>query len=434
MKVQSRFTHYHKSLIRGIFCAGIYFSASYRIVYAQIVNKSFQKTHKISVKNKPVLLFKIKNNEQHFNYPNQVKQIYLQAGKKLLWIAPDTIKTHAADAMIMLDCVLQYGLNRTDYHPDELVYDKLNLYTSKFSTTGFAEKIKFDMLLTDAILTFINDLHYGKLNPERRPSQIDGNRFPGFSASAELLKAISQKDFFVAVENVQPKSKAYANLQYRMHLLEGKVTPECYSFPQAEIRKMAINMERLRWVETNESTFIQINIPSFTLKFLTPDSTYKFKVLVGTPATPTLVRVDKLNFFTIQRKGIHSDLVFHLKASPLTNISGNVNNQLFPKQYQAVTTGYITIEQSDKLAELLLKYDSAKHQRIKFHQAINTGRKERFGLKKAVPVIITYLTLEINDGIITAYKDIYNKDNDLEMALYNKQILIAQKNNHQVKY
>lgn len=428
MKVWDRFANNSTSGIKIILLVGIYVVPFSQTVYGQFVNKTIPKDQEVSLSNELHLSLATKNNPEHLNYPQEVKQIYRQAGKKLLWIAPDTVKTHAADAMIMLDCVLQYGLSHDDYHPKELVYDKLNRYTSKFSKTSFAEKLRFDRLLTDAMLTLMNDLHYGKLNPAHRPSQIDGKSSSGFSANAELLKAIREGDFFLAIDNVQPKSKAYTNLQYRMHLLEGRVTAECYSFPESEIRKMAINMERLRWVEKNESTFIQVNIPSLTLKFVTPDSTYEFKVIVGSPAAPTPVRQDALNAFTTQPKEAPGNLVFALNNLPLMNIRGLADRLAFSKQNRAVSTGYIAVEQPEKLAELLLKYDGANQQLAKLHQALHNGRREKFVLGKAVPVIITYLTLEINEGIIASYKDIYNLDNDLEMELYNRQQLLVLKN------
>jgi murein L,D-transpeptidase YcbB/YkuD len=419
MKVWSRFTNSFKLFKKTILLVGIYLFPLYVAVYGQAVKKNSSKNQEFPFSNGLNLSLAAKDNPQHLNYPEEVKQIYRQADKKLLWIAPDTVKTHAADAMMMLDCVLQYGLNHGDYHPKELLYNKLNRYTSKFSKTTFAEKSRFDRLLTDAMLTFMNDLHYGKLNPAHHPSQIDRRVLTGFSANDELLKAIRQEDFYSAVDNVQPKSKAYVNLQYRMHLLEGRVNAECYSFPESEIRKIAINMERLRWVGKNESTFIQVNIPSLTLEFVTPDSTYKFKVIVGSPASPTHARQDTLNSFATQPAG---SMIFELSNLPVMNIRGLADKQVFRKQDRAMSTGYIAVEQPDKLAALLLKYDGASQQIARLHHALNNGRREKFNLGKAVPVIITYLTLEINEGIIVSYKDIYNQDKDLEMALYNKRL------------
>jgi len=68
--------------------------------------------------------------------------------------------------MLMLDCVLQFGLSHDDYHPKELSYDLLHNILEKPGQVSAADKAKYDILLTDALVTFMNHLHYGKLNPD----------------------------------------------------------------------------------------------------------------------------------------------------------------------------------------------------------------------------------------------------------------------------
>ncbi|HAL81172.1 MAG TPA: hypothetical protein DCO83_02190 [Mucilaginibacter sp.] len=79
-------------------------------------------------------------NEKHLNYPASVARFYQQSGYKLSWIAPETVKMHASEAMLMLDCVMQYGLNPPDYHPGELLYEKLNDLTRHFSKASVTGK------------------------------------------------------------------------------------------------------------------------------------------------------------------------------------------------------------------------------------------------------------------------------------------------------
>ncbi len=74
----------------------------------------------------------------------------------------------------------------------------------------------------------------------------------GFQFKAEqiLLTALQSNDFLQAVTSAQPTSKLYFDLQYHMHLLVGLRGGDCYVIPPSLIRKMAINMERLRWIST----------------------------------------------------------------------------------------------------------------------------------------------------------------------------------------
>jgi len=186
----------------------------------------------------------IKKQRAILYYPRSVERFYKQNGYKLAWIAPDTVRTHAWDAMLLLDCVRQYGLNHEDYHPNLLLYPTLHKLIEQKRNSE--EKAIYDVLLTDAMIRFINDLHYGKLNPVYTRAKIDqGTRFEAY---AVLLLASQSNNFVSAIDNVQPKSKLYFDLQDHMRLLVGQRSGDCYIIPQRLIRKMAINMERLRWI------------------------------------------------------------------------------------------------------------------------------------------------------------------------------------------
>jgi len=187
----------------------------------------------------------IKDQRSVLYYPRSVERFYRQSGYKLAWIAPDTIKTHAWDAMLLLDCVRQYGLNHEDYHPDLLLYPTLH---KLINSGGLRAKARYDVLLTDAMIRFINNLHYGKLNPVYTAGKID--RGVQFKAENVLFLALQSNDFLSAINNVQPNTQLYIDLQDHMRLLTGQRSGDCYVIPQGLIRKMAINMERMRWINT----------------------------------------------------------------------------------------------------------------------------------------------------------------------------------------
>ena len=192
------------------------------------------------------IVLAIRKQYANLYYPRSVERFYRQNGYKLAWIAPDTVKTHAWDAMLLLDCVRQYGLNHDDYHPKQLLYPMLHaLIEQKVNT---AETDIYDILLTDAMIRFINDLHYGKLNPVFTPEKID--KGATFSADEAVWSALHSNNFLSAIDSVQPKSKLYFDLQDHMRLLVGQRGGDCYVIPKGLIRKMAINMERLRWIST----------------------------------------------------------------------------------------------------------------------------------------------------------------------------------------
>ncbi|SDS71735.1 hypothetical protein SAMN05216490_1671 [Mucilaginibacter mallensis] len=192
-----------------------------------------------------VIALSIKRQHAILYYPHLVERFYQQNGNKLAWIAPDTVKTHAWDAMLLLDCIKQYGLNHDDYHADLLLYPTLHRLIENGSDR---KKATYDILLTDAIIRLINDLHYGKLNPVYTETRIDASTL--FKADAVLLLALQSNAFLTCIDEVQPNAKLYVDLQDHMRLLVGQRSGDCYVIPQGLIRKMAINMERLRWIST----------------------------------------------------------------------------------------------------------------------------------------------------------------------------------------
>lgn len=193
----------------------------------------------------------IQQNKSNLYYPRSVERFYSANGYQLAWVAPDTVKSHVYDAMLLLDCVRQYGLNHADYHPKQLLYITLQRLVKGQGTKD--EAAAFDILMTDAMIRLVNNLHYGKLNPVYTVTKLD--RGIKFKADAELLTALRAPDFLMAVDSVQPKSKLYIDLQNHMRLLAGQRTGDCYEIPEALIQKMAINMERLRWISTTGKKF-----------------------------------------------------------------------------------------------------------------------------------------------------------------------------------
>lgn len=422
------------------------------------------------------------NSSLSLYYPKSVKQFYLLGNFDAAWIKTQKETGPTWQAMLMIDCVLQFGLSHADYHPDELLYSRLHAILEQPDKVSVAQKARFDIMLTDAMITFINHLHYGKLNPDYTPGRIDTGSPGGFSAGRILFTGLQQNDLEHAILGVQPRSEEYAGLQNYMHLLKGQYLDDCYEIPEAEVRKVAINMERLRWAAINEPYYIHINIPSYTLKLYHKDSVYQFKVIVGraTAPTPTLhsaityfttspqwsapkniiikeivpralhdsnyldnnhlaiydskgnyiqpgrvnlnrVKRDPSNYHVQQSSGCDNSLgvvVFRFDNPYDIYLHDTPDKDLFKQTARAFSHGCIRVEQAEKLAALLLKYDGAADKINVVSHTIANYQTKTFVLTAPVPIKITYLTGEMVNGVFTTYKDIYNLDNSLEMALY----------------
>lgn len=174
-----------------------------------------------------------------------------------------------------------------------------------------------------------------------------------------------------------------------MYIVTGLHTGDCYVTPASEIRMMAVNMERQRWINGSQKESIQLNRPSGILTLYLHDSVYKFKIRGGIP----LNLPPSLNGFSFYKGAIViSQAAFKMPDQP-------ENQKLF-------TTSYLTVENSAKLTRLLLNH-SAKGDRYK-----------SYTLRKPLPLIVTYYTCEMQEGILLTYKDVDGLDKHLENALY----------------
>lgn len=382
------------------------------------------------------------NNGLYFTV--STKRFYEKRDFAPVWTVEQKDQNKTWAAMLLIDCVLQFGLRHEDYHPKELQYATLHTILEEPGKVSNKQKARFEIFLTDAMLAFMNNLHFGKLNPYYPAEKIDRAAINGFNSEELLTNALKQPAFMDAVVKVQPVNKDYAIFQHQLHLIKGLYEGDCYETPEADVRKIAVNMERLRWADMNHSTYIQINIPTYTLKFVLPDTTYIFKIVVGAPATPTPLMVSTLTDFatgtgtvnpkTNQRdKLIPYNLFFKQKTGNQKNGSyiyfmpgnkagiellGLSDKNLFTKQKRAMSNGAIRIERGEELAKLLLTTAGNKTDIQSMHRALMDREIKIFQLKKPVPIRITYITTAIVDGQIVKYEDIYNLDSKVENQLY----------------
>jgi len=255
------------------------------------------------------------------HYPQSVMRFYRLNDQTPVWLSASGQQA-AGQAMLLVDCVLQYGLSPKDYHTRELSYEVLQSLSEKPDTLSLATKIRFEVMLTDAMITLVNNLHFGKLNPDYSQSRIDAAMNMPFHADDIVAKALNAKQFDEAILKVQPNSKEYNDLQYWMHLWKGQYTGDCYEVPDSDVRRVAVNMERLRWAEINDSAaYLHINIPSYTLKYHLPDTDRFFKVIVGKPATPTPTLQSQVVYFTTAPDWVvpHKILVNEILPKALNN-------------------------------------------------------------------------------------------------------------------
>jgi len=316
--------------------------------------------------------------------------------------------------MMLLDCVVQYGLNHADYHPRELLYEQLNLLTKSTGKVSNTRKAIFDIMLTDAIIAFENNVHYGKLNPHYTARKIDKNKEIAFSAVDRLTDALKSKEFMKTISLAQPQSQAYHALQYQMYKETGLYTNDCYEFSEDGNRKMAINMERLRWYNSGSDSPITINIPSQILTFKLHDSVYRFKVRMSKVALHSL-------FLQSGNQSTEAILFMNgwakLRVTPITaqqNLSEKTPVTLFANG-QNLNRNALTVRVvgGRKLISLLLNKGNGN----KVITGINSRQLNNFKIARIIPVNITYLTCEMDESTLITYDDIFHADEVIETKL-----------------
>jgi murein L,D-transpeptidase YcbB/YkuD len=344
-----------------------------------------------------VIDLQINKHQKELYYPLSVRRFYNSNGNKLAWIALDTVKTHATDAMLLLDCVLQYGLNHANYHPNKLLYDELRLLTSSNASISIERKVLFDIWLTDAMLAFENNLHYGRFNLNYPAGEIDANAGDVFNATVTLNAALISKEFTSTITSVQPKSKIYHDLKHQMYLQTGLYTSDCYEFPQKGIQSMAINMERLRWYSVSKKTLVEINIPSHMLTVHLSDSDVYFRLKITQTIMKALAKLSG-NPATVTSSVLDGRVILHsvpVSAKHLEELSGL-------SLVQGVTDKpfVISVLKGENLTKILSRNNFKK---------INVS---------AIPLKLTYITCEIKGGVLISYNDVYGLDRGLTQTLY----------------
>ncbi|WP_411973914.1 L,D-transpeptidase family protein [Sphingobacterium sp. Lzh-3] len=409
------------------------------------------------------------------NYPKSVFRFYTDNYSGYHWTDTRQWQEQSKIALLLLTKADHYGLSLSDYHLEALSLEKLDQWRDFPSEKNKKERTRFDILLTDGLITFINDLHFGKYNPLYQKTQIDTSRINGFCADEILAIARMQADFQGAILKAQPNLKAYTDLQ--TYLDRAQRANDRIVSP-TEMGKIIINMERLRWINTQSAYYIMVNIPSYILELHQGGEMFGFKVVVGKSTTKTPVLESEISYFStapdwrvpqsIFRKEMlpemmkdksyladHNYSIYDgsgnkvtVNASTLRQINDNPNNysitqssgqenalgavifrfenpyavylhdtaqkQFFDREKRALSHGCVRVENADRLAAMLLAYDGAAYKISALENAIRSYEKRDFVLSEPVPIIITYLTCLIKNGKLIFYTDIYQFDKSLE--------------------
>ncbi len=228
---------------------------------------------------------------------------------------------------------------------------------------------------------------------------------------------------------------------------------------QKRIEQILINMNRMRWMpQEPEGKLILVNIPEFVLHFVDgKNKVFDMNVVVGKEGHNTMMFTGKLStivfspYWNVPPSIVKKEIMPKLASNPNylakenMEITGNAGGLpvvrqlpgeknslgkvkfLFPNSFdiyfhdtpakslfnqdkRAYSHGCIRLSDPLKMAEYLLKDDSA-WPADKIIDAMNSGNEKFVKVKNPVPVFITYYTSWVDEnGLLNFRDDIYKRD------------------------
>ncbi|MBC6989926.1 L,D-transpeptidase family protein [Hymenobacter sp. BT491] len=219
-----------------------------------------------------------------------VQDFYTQRQYQPVWTQAAGWNSSATAALSFLSTAAEYGLNRDTYGWSQLsaLPDSLTLRATADERAH--QLASFELRLTDALLRYTQHLHQGRLQPGTL-APTDQDSLATRRAVGRLLQALGSQDLTASLLHEQPQSRMYVQLQRtwsRMLRASPADSLRLMSGEQTEFRRVAINLERLRWEAAADSEYVLVNIPAYRLQVIKRGQVLQtHRVIVGKPVTPT---------------------------------------------------------------------------------------------------------------------------------------------------
>jgi murein L,D-transpeptidase YcbB/YkuD len=189
-------------------------------------------------------------------------QVYASRGFAPLWIQNEATTPQAIALMRSLCSAESYGLKSIEY------VDCAGLARMKSALISTST----DVALTAAAMRFLNDLHFGRVDPRKAGFDFGAPRAP-LAYGTLLNELATASDIGPVLASVEPPFEHYRLLKqaltrYRA-LQAGQAVPtraELRQVPyEPRIRQIELTLERWRWLPEFTTPPILVNIPQFRL-------------------------------------------------------------------------------------------------------------------------------------------------------------------------
>lgn len=407
-----------------------------------------------------------------------LRTFYESRQERLFWISGFNRSARTDSLVTFIGGVRYFGLLPYDYHAVEInvLKDKLssveNIYRLEALLTDayitLSRHIAFGKIIPST--RRVDSLAILSLERYSKGGGLDENMtagepaLPGYRSLkhglGQLLDSLAPEERKAVLQN---SSAARDNIRRRIETIE-------------------VNLERWRSEENFGSRYILINIPAFMLYLVENDSVIlESRIIVGTPETPTpelsstidyfitypywhvprkiaveeylpliqqdtsfidrnnfdvldkrgnLLRADSLDwksfskgYFPVslrQRKGEANALgvLKFVFDNPYAVFLHDTNaKRLFRSNVRAFSHGCIRMEKAVELAHYLVTGDRKQRSRY-VERFLEEEARHWIELKKPIPIYVRYYTCVSNNGQLTYYGDIYQKDSAVGSQLY----------------
>nr|WP_262903403.1 L,D-transpeptidase family protein [Hymenobacter psoromatis] len=219
----------------------------------------------------------------------------------LAWLVAGSLSPDATAALALLAQAPAHGLRPTDYGSERLVLLRDSLAQPGDPVRRARQQARFDVYLSDAVLSFMRDIDRGRLH-RYTASLREKAAGPSGQPVVQLRAALSRHAVPAAMLAGQPANREYRQLQRALaQWLVLPSAPDSAAQHQARYEQAAANLERWRWDALPPTPdYVLINIAACELLVVARDSVLRrHRVVVGKPATPTPTLSSSIDHFTL---------------------------------------------------------------------------------------------------------------------------------------
>jgi len=237
---------------------------------------------------------------------------------------------------------------------------------------------------------------------------------------------------------------------------------------EERIEQILMNMDRMRWLTTNEATgnLIVVNIPEFVLHLYDgKNKVFDMDVVVGKEGHNTMMFNGDMNqvvfcpYWNVPSSIVSHEILPEMAKNPNylekenMEVTGNEDGlpvirqrpgeknalgrvkflfpnsfniyfhdtpvkSLFQKDKRAYSHGCIRLKEPEKLANYVLR-NQPEWTPERIEEAMNSGDEKFVKIKNPIPVLITYYTAWVDDnGQLNFREDIYGHDSNLASKMF----------------